>query len=452
MIDRKERVSHENAAPFFAKFLTILRKTGSLLYIYLYFTVYCDKIAASKKKEVDNMPTTLSEKAKRVKNSSTLAITAKAKELIAKGEDVVSFGAGEPNFRTPTNICEAAIEAIEAGKHHYTAVVGTKELRQAICKKFKEFNKIDYMPSQIVVSNGGKHSLTNAFEAILNPGDEVVIPAPYWLSYPEIVRLADGVPVIVRCKKENGYKLTAEELEAAVTEKTKAVIINSPNNPTGMVYSEQELRAIGEVATRKDFFIVSDEMYENLYYGDFDTVSMASLSKDLYKRTITVSGLSKSYAMTGWRIGYTGSSPEIATLMGNIQSHQASNPSTISQAAALEAISGPQYAIADMNRTFDRRRKMMYRRVSEMPLVNAMEPQGAFYLFVDCSALIGKVFDGQVINNTNDLAAILIEHFKVAVIPCGDFGFDTHIRLSYATTTSDIQKGLDRIASFLNLM
>lgn len=398
------------------------------------------------------MPTTLSEKAKRVKTSSTLAITAKAKELRSKGEDVVSFGAGEPDFETPENIRDAAIQAIENGVTRYTPASGTKELKKAISKKFWAFNHLDYHSNQIVISNGGKHSLTNIFEAILNEGDEVIIPAPYWLSYPEIVRLAGGIPVFVRCTKENNYKPTIEQLRDAVTDKTKALILNNPNNPTGMIYYEDELRAIGELAVELDFFIVADEMYENLFYGEEAHVSIAALSKEINKKTITCSGVSKSYAMTGWRIGYTGSTPEIASLMSSIQSHQTSNPCSISQAAAVEALNGPQYAIAEMHRAFDKRRKFIHKRVNAMPMVSAVEPQGAFYLFVDCSEVMGKNYKGKTIQTAADMAEILIDDFKVAVVPCGDFGFPDHIRLSYAISTGEITKGLDRIESFLDLL
>ena len=250
----------------------------------------------------------LSKKASAVKPSSTLAITAKAKELKAQGMDVVGFGAGEPDFDTPTNVCDAAIAAIQGGYTRYTAASGTNELKEAVSGKFKRFNNLDYAADQIVISNGGKHSLTNVFTALLNPGDEVIIPAPYWLSYPEIVKLAGGVPVTVMTTKDQDYKLTAEDLRAAVTEKTKALILNTPNNPTGMIYTREELRAIADIAVEKDFYVVSDEMYENLIYEGAEHVSIASLGKDIYDRTITCSGLAKSYAMTGWRIGYTGSS------------------------------------------------------------------------------------------------------------------------------------------------
>ncbi|MBR6294718.1 MAG: pyridoxal phosphate-dependent aminotransferase, partial [Lachnospiraceae bacterium] len=277
----------------------------------------------------------LSKRAAGVKPSSTLAISDKAKQLRAAGRDVVSFGAGEPDFPTPKNICDAAVKAINDGFTKYTAASGIVELKEAICEKFKNFNKIDYEPSQIVISNGGKHSLTNVFSAIVDPGDEVIIPSPYWLSYPEMIKLVGGTPVYVQCRKENGYKISAEELEAAITPRTKAFVLNTPNNPTGMLYSREELQALADVVIKKDIYCIADEMYENLVYTDEEFVSIASLSDEIYKRTITVSGMAKSYSMTGWRIGYTGSSKEIAKAMGSIQSHQTSNPNSIAQKAAV---------------------------------------------------------------------------------------------------------------------
>ncbi len=395
------------------------------------------------------MALTLSKKAQAVKPSSTLAITAKANELKAKGLDVVGFGAGEPDFNTPANICDAAINAIHAGFTKYTPAAGTVELKQAICKKFESFNKLHYEPNQIVVSNGGKHSLTNIFSAILNPGDEVIIPAPFWLSYPEIVRLADGVPVIVRCGKEQGYKMTAEQLAAACTENTKAVVLNTPNNPTGMIYTREELEALAKVIVEKDIYCVADEMYENLIYEGNEAVSIASLNEEIYKRTITCSGVAKSYAMTGWRIGYTGSSAEIAKLMGSVQSHQTSNPNSIAQKATVEALLGPQDTVQEMNKEFDKRRVYMYERVSKMELVDALKPLGAFYVFVDVSKLLEKSYKGEKIADVGKLAKILIEDYMTAVIPCADFGFDDHIRLSYAISMEQIKKGLDRIEQFI---
>lgn len=342
------------------------------------------------------MSLTLSKKAQAVKPSSTLAITAKAKEMRAQGIDVVGFGAGEPDFNTPENVCDSAISAIKEGFTKYTPASGTKELKEAICKKFREFNGIDYAPDQIVISNGGKHSLSNVFAAILNSGDEVIIPAPYWLSYPEMVKLSDGVPVTIAGERENGYKVTASQIQQAITQKTKALILNTPSNPTGMIYEEEELREIADVAVKNDIYVVSDEMYEYLIYGDEKHVSIASFNEEIYKRTITCSGLSKSYAMTGWRIGYTGSSVEIAKLMGSIQSHATSNPNSIAQKAALEALTGPQDMVKAMRKEFDKRRVYMYERVRKMPCVHILEPKGAFYVFIDVSEAVEKTYKGEL--------------------------------------------------------
>ena len=391
----------------------------------------------------------LSRKAAAVKPSSTLAITAKAKELRAQGKDVVGFGAGEPDFNTPENICDAAIQAIHDGFTKYTPASGTNELKEAVSMKFKSFNGLDYAPDQIVISNGGKHSLTNIYTALINSGDEVIIPAPFWLSYPEIVKLAGGVPVIVKTTKEQSYKLQAEDLKKAITDKTKAVVLNTPNNPTGMLYTEQELRAIADVVVESDIYVVADEMYENLVYGDQKHISIASFGKEIYDRTITCSGLAKSYAMTGWRIGYTGSSKEIAKMMSSVQSHQTSNPNSIAQKAAVEALNGPQDSVAAMHAEFDKRRQYMYKRICEMPHVSTIEPMGAFYVFVDVSDVLGKDYKGQKIEDTSKMAEILIEEYNVAVVPCADFGFADHIRLSYAISLEQIEKGLDRIETFL---
>ena len=391
----------------------------------------------------------LSKKAKAVKPSSTLAITAKAKELKASGVDIVGFGAGEPDFNTPKNICEAGIEAINTGFTKYTPASGTNELKSAISKKFKEFNGLDYAPNQIVISNGGKQGLSNVFDAILNPGDEVIIPAPYWLSYPEMVKLSDGVPVFIFGTKENGYKVTAKQLEDAITDKTKAFVLNTPSNPTGMIYTKKELEAIADVIVKHDIFCVSDEMYEYLIYGDDKHVSIASLNDEIYKRTITCSGLSKSYAMTGWRIGYTGSSVEIAKLMGAMQSHATSNPNSIAQYASVEALTGPQEDIVKMRDEFNRRRIYMYNRIKGFPHVDLLEPKGAFYVFIDLSEALKLSYKGTKLETAAKVAEILINEFAVAVIPCADFGFPTHIRLSYAISMESIEKGLNRIEDFL---
>lgn len=395
------------------------------------------------------MSLTLSKKAMAVKPSSTLAITAKAKEMKANGVDVVGFGAGEPDFNTPDNINEAAIRAINEGFTKYTPASGIMELKQAVCDKFKKFNNISYEPAQIVISNGGKHCLTNIFEAILNPGDEVIIPAPYWLSYPEIVKLADGVPVFIRGEKKDGYKVSAEQIKAAITPNTKALVLNTPSNPTGMIYTREELEAIAKVVVEADIYVVADEMYENLLYNGAEHVSIASLGEEIYKRTITCSGVAKGYAMTGWRIGYIGASAELAKVMGSLQSHQTSNPNSIAQKAALEAISGPQDTVEKMRQEFDKRRKYMYDRFCKMPYVSTLEPQGAFYVFVDVSEACEKEYKGEKIETAAKLAEILINDYSVAVVPCADFGFADHIRLSYATSIEQIEKGLNRIEELL---
>lgn len=395
------------------------------------------------------MSLTLSKKAMAIKPSSTLAITAKAKEMKANGVDIVGFGAGEPDFNTPDNINEAAICAINDGFTKYTPASGIVELKQAVCEKFKNFNGISYEPDQIVISNGGKHCLTNIFEAILNPGDEVIIPAPYWLSYPEIVKLADGVPVFIRGEKKDGYKVSAEQIKAAITPNTKALILNTPSNPTGMIYTRKELEAIAEVIIAADIYVVADEIYENLLYDGAEHVSIASLGEEIYKRTITCSGVAKGYAMTGWRIGYIGASAELAKVMGSLQSHQTSNPNSIAQKAALEAISGPQDTVVTMRQEFDVRRKYMYDRLCKIPYVSTLEPQGAFYVFVDVSEACEKEYKGEKIKTAAKLADILIGDYSVAVVPCADFGFADHIRLSYAISIEQIEKGLDRIETLL---
>ena len=396
------------------------------------------------------MALTLSRKAQAVKPSSTLAITAKAKELKAKGIDIVGFGAGEPDFPTPENICKAGIEAIETGFTKYTPASGTNELKAAISKKFKEFNGLDYAPNQIVVGTGGKQGLSNVFAAILNPGDEVIVPAPYWLSYPEMIKLSDGVPVVIAGTRENGYKITGAQLEAAITDKTKAVVLNTPSNPTGAIYTEAELKDIADVCVRKDIYVIADEMYEYLIYDGEKHVSIASLGDEIYKRTITCSGLSKAYSMTGWRIGYTGSSVEIAKLMSAMQSHQTSNPNSIAQYAAVEALTGPQSTIDEMKAEFNKRREYMFDRITKFPHAYIQKPKGAFYAFIDLSEATELSYKGEKIGSAAKIAEILINDYQVAVIPCADFGFPNHIRLSYAISLEQIKKGLDRIEKFLN--
>ena len=384
-----------------------------------------------------------------MKPSSTLAITAKAKELRASGIDVVGFGAGEPDFPTPENICRAAIQAIESGFTKYTAAAGTPELRKAVSDKFKKVNNLPYEPAQVIISNGGKHAVTNIFEAIINPGDEVIIPAPFWLSYPEIVKLAGGVPVFVYCDEKDQYKITPEKLAAACNEKTKAFILNSPSNPTGMVYSRKELEGLAKVIVEKDIYVVSDEIYEYLTYEDAEIVSIGSLGDDIFRHTITCNGMAKSYSMTGWRIGYTGAPLDVAKVIASIQSHQTSNPNSIAQAASLEALTGPQDSVPMMREQFDRRRIYMCERINKMPYVSAIRPLGAFYTFVDISEALKLTYKGKKVGDCAEFARILIDDYNTAVIPCADFGAPDHIRLSYAIGLEQIKKGLDRIEAFL---
>lgn len=396
------------------------------------------------------MALTLSKRASQVKPSSTLAITAKAKALKAQGVDLVGFGAGEPDFNTPDNINDVAIDAIRSGFTKYTPASGIEELKQAISDKFKNFNHLDYGTDQIVISNGGKHSLTNIFTAIINEGDEVIIPAPFWLSYPEIVKLAGGVPVIVTTTEEENFKITPEKLAAACTDKTKAFILNSPNNPTGMIYTREELEALAKVIVEKDIFVVADEMYEYLIYGEDEHVSIGSLGKDIYEHTITCSGLSKSYAMTGWRIGYTGASKEITKLMSSVQSHQTSNPNSIAQKAALEALNGPQDKVEEMIQEFASRRDYIYDRAKNLPHTSVIEPKGAFYTFIKVEDAFDLKYKGEKVGDVSRLASILLDDYSVAVVPCTDFGFPGYIRLSYAISKEQIKKGIDRIEAFLN--
>lgn len=382
-----------------------------------------------------------------IEESMTLAITAKAKQLKASGVDIVSFGAGEPDFNTPKNIRDFAIARIEKGGNGYTEASGLLELKKAVCNKLLNDNQLTYSPKQIVVSSGAKHSLFNALQAICNPGDEVIIPSPYWVSYYELAKMSDAEPVLVSSEASNYFKVTVAQLETAVTDKTKALMLNSPNNPTGAVYTEDELRAIGAFATKHDLYIISDEIYEKLVYGE-KHISIASLSQDLYERTIVVNGLSKAYAMTGWRIGYTASSETIANIMSNIQSHATSNPNTIAQYAGIEALNGDQTAIEEMRVAFEERKNYMVETIGKMPHVTCVEPKGAFYVMMDVSYFNGKTIDGVTIKGSLDFAAVLLEKANVAVIPGIAFGIDEYIRLSYATSMANIEEGLKRIQEF----
>lgn len=391
----------------------------------------------------------LSRKAQAIEPSLTLAITAKAKEMKEKGIDVISFSAGEPDFNTPKNIINAAIKAMEDGNTKYTSVNGILQLREAICKKFKDDNGLEYNPSQIVVSTGAKQSLANTFLAILNPGDEVIVSTPYWVSYPELIKLADGKPVFVEGDEKSNYKFTKENLEKAVTAKTKAIVLNTPNNPTGTIYNKEELEVIADFAKKYDIIIISDEMYEKLIYDNENHISIASLPKDAYERTIVINGLSKSYAMTGWRIGYCAASEKIAKLMISIQSHVTSNVCSITQYAALEALSGPQDEITKMINEFEKRRNYMINRIESIDNLSIVKPKGAFYIMINIENCLGKEINGKILNDSMEFCASLLENEKLAVIPGKAFGLNNYIRVSYATSMEAIKEGLNRIESFI---
>ncbi|GFI61702.1 aspartate aminotransferase [Clostridiales bacterium] len=392
----------------------------------------------------------LSERALGIKPSSTLSITEKAGVLRKEGKDVISFSVGEPDFDTPEHVKKAAIDAINAGFTKYTPAAGIMELRQAVAKKLKNDNGLDYDYTQITINNGAKHSLVNALLAIINHGDEVIIPAPYWLSYAEMVRIAGGTPIVVYMNKEEDFALTRKVLESGYSSKTKAVIINTPSNPTGMVMTEKQLKEIADFAVEKDIIVIADEIYEKLIYSkDKKHVSVASFGREIYDRTITVNGVSKSYAMTGWRIGYTASSLKIAKLISSMQSHMTSNPNSIAQKAALAAIEGPQDCVEQMREQFEKRRDYIYDRVAKMPYVSALKPEGAFYLFVDFSNAYGKKYKGTVLESAAQIGEMLLDEKLIAVVPCADFGMPEYIRFSYAASIENITKGMDRLEEFL---
>ncbi len=390
----------------------------------------------------------LSEKAKNIQASTTLAIDSKFKAMKAEGIDVVGFGAGEPDFDTPEYIKRAAIKAIQVGKTKYTPAAGTMELRKAVAEKFKNENGLDYEPTQIVVSNGAKHALVNAFTAVLNPGDEVLIPAPFWVSYPEMVKLADATPVIVNTTEADDFKVSVSALEAATTDKTRALVLNSPSNPTGMVYTKDELEKIADFAIRHDLYVISDEIYEHLIY-EGEHISIASLGEDIKNRTIIINGVSKTYAMTGWRIGYSAAPAEIAKVMANVQSHASSNPNSIAQAATVAALSGGKEEIESMRKAFCERRNYMVERMNSLPGVSCKKPHGAFYVLMNITALKGHTMGDKLIQTSDDFAEVLLNDAKVAVVPCSGFGDDDFVRWSYAVSMDTIREGLDRLEAFL---
>jgi len=385
----------------------------------------------------------------RIKPSPTIAVTTKARELRAAGHDVIGLGAGEPDFDTPDTIKAAAKAAIDRGETKYTAVDGTPELKAAICAKFKRDNALDYAPNQISVGAGGKQVLFNALLATLEEGDEVVIPAPYWVSYPDITLLAGGVPVIVPCDQANGFKLRPDDLAAAITPRTKWVILNSPSNPTGAGYAWDEMAALTEVLqNHPQVHVLTDDMYEHLVYDDFTFCTPAQVAPALYDRTLTLNGVSKTYCMTGWRIGYAGGPAELIKAMAKIQSQSTTNPSSISQAAAVEALNGPQDFIAEHNAVFRQRRDLVVAGLNAVPGLSCATPVGAFYVYPSCAGLIGKTTPkGKTLESDGDFVDYLLEEATVACVPGAAFGLSPHFRISYATGTDALETALDRIAA-----
>ena len=392
----------------------------------------------------------LSERVSAIAESPTLAVDAKAKELKAAGENVIGFGAGEPDFPTPDHIVRAAAEAAHHELyHHYTPAAGLLELRAAIAAKTVRDSGYEVQPSQVVVSNGGKHALYNAVMSIVDPGDEVLLPSPYWVSYPEMIRLAQGTVVDLPTTEATGFRVTLEQLDDAVTERTKALLFVSPSNPTGAVYPPEEVAAIGRWAASRGIWVVTDEIYEHLVYGDAKFASMPVLVPEIAERCIVVNGVAKTYAMTGWRVGWTIAPADIATAMTNLQSHVTSNVSNVAQAAALAAVSGDLEAVAMMREAFDRRRVTMYKLLNDIPGVTCVEPEGAFYAFPSFEGVLVREIGGRAATTTLDLAEIILEQAKVAIVPGEAFGAPGYARLSYALGDDDLIEGVTRIAELL---
>lgn len=380
----------------------------------------------------------LSQRVKNIAPSATLAIDAKAKQLKKDGKDVVIFGAGEPDFNPPENIKQAAIKAITNNITRYTPVAGIPELRKAVADKFRRDNKIDYDASEVLISCGGKHTLYNIAMALLDKGDEAILPVPYWVSFEEIIKLAEAKPVF--CHTDNKFKLTAEMVEEKITPNTKMLILNTPSNPNGAVVDPAEIIKIADLAIEHDFYVVSDEVYEHFVYGNNTHLSIASLNDKIKNLTLTVNAISKTYALTGWRIGYCAGNKEIIKAMENLQSHSTSNPSNIAQYAALEALNGPQDSVKQMVKAFDERRRFIYKRLNEIEGISCVEPEGAFYAFPDIS---------ETGMTSMEFASKLLDEALVAVVPGIAFGSDKHVRLSYATSIQEIERGLDRIENWL---
>ena len=384
-----------------------------------------------------------------VQASSTMAMDALAKQMKADGVDVLGFGAGEPDFNTPGHIKAAADRAISDNVTRYTPATGTMELKQAVCRRMREDCSVDYAPSQVVVTGGAKHCVYLALRALADPGDEVILPAPFWVSYLELIKMVGGKPVIVTAGETANFKMTAEQLSAAITQNTKALILNNPNNPTGMVYSREELEAIAEVCVEKDIYVISDEVYYGLLYDGIKFTSMAALGDEIKKRTILINGVSKSYAMTGWRIGYLLADGEIARVISNFASHSTGSPCSVSQAAAVAALTGPQDCVEEMRRAFDERRNYIVERINHIDGVSCIRPEGAFYVMMNIERLIGKTVHGELIRTSDDFCTAFLKHGLVATVPGGGFGAPNFVRWAYAASMDNIRKGLDRLEMFL---
>lgn len=390
----------------------------------------------------------ISKMASAISPSPTLAIDSKFKQMKKQGIPVVGFGAGEPDFNTPDNIKAAGIEAIKNNITKYTPASGTLELKQAVCDKLKRDTGLEYTTANIVISNGGKHALTNTFNCICDPGDEVILPAPYWVSYPEMIKMAGATPVIINTTEENNFKFTTDQLRAAITPKTKALVLNTPSNPTGMVYTREELSEVAKIAVENHIYVVFDEIYEKLVY-EGEHVNIATLGDDIRDLTIILNGMAKTYAMTGWRIGFAAANEKLAKAMGNIQSHATSNPNSIAQAAAVEALNGDQSFIDDMKATYIARRDYMVDRINGIEGLSCKKPNGAFYIFMNVKDVLGKEYYGKVISTANELCEDILDRALVALVPSEGFGIEGYVRLSYATSMDVIKTGLDRIEKYL---
>lgn len=397
------------------------------------------------------MSVRISKRVSAISPSMTLAISAKANELKAAGVKVINFGVGEPDFKTPEHICNAAKEALDKGYTKYVAAAGLPALKKAICQKLKRDNNLDYEPSQIIISNGAKHSIFNALFATINSGDEVLIPKPYWLTYPEVVKACGGTPEYIYSTARHGYKITAAQLEAAISPKTRMLIFNSPSNPTGAVYTEKEIRAIAEVCEAHNLMVISDEIYEKLIYGGEKHFSIAQVSPNMKEHTIVINGVSKSYAMTGWRLGYLACAEPVAKAISSFQSHSTSNVNTMTQYATLAALEGDQKPMEDMVKAFGERRALMLEKLDEMKSLGLdyVTPHGAFYVMLLCDSIYGKSYKGQKIHGSMDVADMLLTHKQVALTPGKCFGDDDAVRLSYALSKEDILTGLEKIAEFV---